>query len=133
GLAEHRDVIHAGVDGLQRYGAGTASVRFICGTFAPHLELERELAELSETGAALTYVSCWNANEAAIPALTDPRTVIISDELNHASIIDAVRLSKPERKTVYKHSDMGELRAALESCEPGQRKLVLTDGVFSME
>ena len=133
GLAGNPDVVAAGVEGLQHYGAGTASVRFICGTFAPHHELERDLAELSATDAALTYVSCWNANEAAIPTLTEARTVIVSDELNHASIIDAVRLAKPERKLVYRHSDMGELREALRSCERGQRKLILTDGVFSME
>jgi glycine C-acetyltransferase len=133
GLAEHPDVVHAGIEGLERYGAGTASVRFICGTFAPHLELERDLAELSATEAALTYVSCWNANEAAIPTLADERTVILSDELNHASIIDAVRLAKPARKERYAHSDMTQLRALLQSCEPGQRKLILTDGVFSME
>jgi glycine C-acetyltransferase len=108
-------------------------VRFICGTFEPHLELERDLAELSATDAALTYVSCWNANEAAIPTLADERTVILSDELNHASIIDAVRLAKPERKARYAHSDMAELRDLLQSCEPRQRKLILTDGVFSME
>ncbi len=133
GLADHPDVVAAGVEGLRRYGAGTASVRFICGTFEPHLELERDLADLSETEAALTYVSCWNANEAVIPTLADPESVIVSDELNHASIIDAVRLSKPEKKLVYKHSDMGDLRDALRSCEKGQRKLILTDGVFSME
>jgi len=133
GLAEHPDVVRAGVEGLERYGAGTASVRFICGTFEPHLELERALAELSETEAALTYVSCWNANEAAIPTLCDERAVVISDELNHASIIDAVRLSKPERKVRYAHSDMGELREALRACDHGQRKIVVTDGVFSME
>ena len=109
GLAEHPDVVRAGIHGLERYGAGTASVRFICGTFAPHLALEHDLAELSATDAALTYVSCWNANEAAIPTLADGTTVILSDELNHASIIDAVRLAKPERK------------------------LIITDGVFSME
>jgi glycine C-acetyltransferase len=108
-------------------------VRFICGTFEPHLELERDLAELSATDAALSYVSCWNANEAVIPTLADERTVILSDELNHASIIDAVRLAKPERKARYAHSDMTELRDLLQSCEPGQRKLILTDGVFSME
>jgi glycine C-acetyltransferase len=108
-------------------------VRFVCGTFEPHLELERELAELVGTDASLTYVSCWNANEAAIPSLTDDQTVILSDELNHASIIDAVRPAKPARKAVFKHSDMGSLRAELESLEPGQRALVLTDGVFSME
>jgi glycine C-acetyltransferase len=133
GLADHPDVVRAGVVGLERYGAGTASVRFICGTFEPHLALERDLADLSETEAALTYGSCWNANEAAIPTLTDERTVIISDELNHASIIDAIRLAKPARKLRYAHSDMGELREALRSCERGQRKLVITDGVFSME
>jgi len=133
GLADHPDVVAAGIEGLQRYGAGTASVRFICGTFAPHLELERELATLSETEAALTYVSCWNANEAAVPTLTDEHTVIISDELNHASIIDAVRLARPERKVRYAHSDMGELRDALRACDRNQRKLVITDGVFSME
>jgi glycine C-acetyltransferase len=126
-------VVEAGIEGLRRYGAGTASVRFICGTFEPHLELERELADLVGTEAALTYVSCWNANEAAIPSLTDENTVILSDELNHASIIDAVRLAKPARKAVYKHSSMDDLRAQLDSLEPGQRALVLTDGVFSME
>jgi glycine C-acetyltransferase len=133
GLADRREVVEAGIEGLRRYGAGTASVRFICGTFEPHLELERELGELVGTEAALTYVSCWNANEAAIPSLTDDSTVILSDELNHASIIDAVRLAKPARKAVYKHSDMDDLRAHLDLLEPGQRALVLTDGVFSME
>ncbi len=133
GLAAHPDVVRAGVDGLARYGAGTASVRFICGTFAAHHELERELAELSGTEAALTYVSCWNANEALIPSLTDANTVILSDELNHASIIDAIRLSKPVRKVLYAHSDMDILRASLRGCDNGQRKLIVTDGVFSME
>ena len=76
GLAAHPEVVRAGIEGLERYGAGTASVRFICGTFAPHHELERKLAELSGTEAALTYVSCWNANEAVIPTLTDDTTVI---------------------------------------------------------
>jgi glycine C-acetyltransferase len=133
GLANHPDVVRAGIEGLERYGAGTASVRFICGTFAPHVELERDLAALSGSETALTYVSCWNANEAVIPTLADERTAIISDELNHASIIDAVRLAKPERKVRYKHSDMGELRDALRACEPEQRKLIVTDGVFSME
>jgi glycine C-acetyltransferase len=133
GLASHPDVVRAGSEGIERYGAGTASVRFICGTFAPHLELERDLAELSGTEAALSYVSCWNANEAAIPTLCDDHTVIVSDELNHASIIDAVRLAKAERTVRYPHSNMTELRDALRACEPGQRKLIVTDGVFSME
>ena len=133
GLAGRPEVVEAGIEGLRRYGAGTASVRFICGTFEPHVELERELAQLVGTEASLTYVSCWNANEACVPSLTDENTVILSDELNHASIIDAARLAKPARKAVYRHSDLDSLRAELESLEPGQRALVITDGVFSME
>jgi glycine C-acetyltransferase len=133
GLASHPAVIEATKDGLDRYGAGTASVRFICGTFEAHHELEAELAGLVGTEAALTYASCWNANEAVIPSLTDENTVLISDELNHASIVDAMRLAKPARKVVFAHSDMDELRAALRSCDPTQRKIVVTDGVFSME
>ena len=133
GLANHPEVVEAGIEGLRRYGAGTASVRFICGTFEPHLELERALADLSGTEAALTYVSCWNANEAVVPTLTDPSTVIFTDELNHASIIDAVRLSKPAGKVIYPHSDTGALREALAAAPREARKLVLTDGVFSME
>ena len=133
GLASHPAVIEATKDGVDRYGAGTASVRFICGTFEPHLELETELAALVGTEAALTYASCWNANEAVIPTLTDETTVLISDELNHASIVDAMRLAKPARKVIYAHSDLDELSAALRACESGQRKIVVTDGVFSME
>jgi glycine C-acetyltransferase len=133
GLAGHPEVVRAGIEGLERYGAGTASVRFICGTFAPHIELERKLAELSGTEAALTYVSCWNANEAVIPTLTDETTVILTDELNHASIIDAVRLSRPAQKVIYPHSDMGALRDGLEAAPRAARKLIVTDGVFSME
>jgi glycine C-acetyltransferase len=133
GLAAHPEVVRAGIEALERYGAGTASVRFICGTFAPHLELERALANISGTEAALTYVSCWNANEAAIPTLTDETTVILTDELNHASIIDAVRLSRPAGKVIYPHSDMSALADALAAAPRDARKLILTDGVFSME
>jgi len=133
GLAGHPEVVKAGIEGLERYGACTASVRFICGTFSPHLELERKLAEISGTETALTYVSCWNANEAVIPSLTDATTVILSDALNHASLIDAIRLSKPASKVVYPHSDMDALREGLEAAPPDARKLVVTDGVFSME
>src|SRR5262249_20955395 len=133
GLAARPEVIEAGIEGLRRYGAGTGSVRFICGTFAPHLELERELAELVGTEASLTYVSCWNANEAVIPSLTDANTVILSDELNHASIVDAIRLARPPQKVIYGHSSMDELKAGLEAASDDARKLVVTDGVFSME
>jgi glycine C-acetyltransferase len=133
GLADHPEVVRAGIEGLERYGAGTASVRFICGTFAPHHELERTLADLSGTEAALTYVSCWNANEAVIPTLTEETSVILTDELNHASIIDAVRLSRPAQKVIYPHSDMTELRDALRAAPRDARKLIVSDGVFSME
>jgi glycine C-acetyltransferase len=133
GLANHPEVVRAGIEGLQRYGAGTASVRFICGTFEAHRDLEAKIAPFAGTEAALSYVSCWNANEAVIPTLTDENTVLLSDALNHASIIDAMRLARPSRKVIYKHSDMAELRAGLQSCAPGQRRLIVTDGVFSME
>ena len=133
GLADRPEVIEAGIEGLRRYGAGTASVRFICGTFEPHLELERDLADFLGTEAALTYVSCWNANEAVIPSLCDASTVLLSDELNHASIVDAMRLAKPQRKVIYPHADMAALQVELAACERGQRKLIVTDGVFSME
>jgi len=133
GLAGHPDVVRAGIEGLERYGAGTASVRFICGTFEPHHELERALADVSGTEAALSYVSCWNANEAVIPSLTDETTVILTDELNHASLIDAIRLSRPAKKVIYPHSDMASLRDALAEAPREARKLIVTDGVFSME
>jgi glycine C-acetyltransferase len=133
GLAGHPEVVRAGIEGLERFGAGTASVRFICGTFEPHLALERALADLSGTEAALTYVSCWNANEACIPSLTDETTVILTDALNHASLIDAIRLSRPASKVIYPHSDMGALRDGLAAAPRDARKLIVTDGVFSME
>ena len=133
GLAAHPEVVGATAEGLERYGNGTASVRFICGTFEPHLRLEEALAELVGTEAALTYSSCWNANEAVIPSLTDEHTVILSDELNHASIVDAIRLARPAQKIVYRHSDMSHLHEALAAAGPERRKLIVTDGVFSME
>jgi glycine C-acetyltransferase len=133
GLASDPEVVEAGIDGLRRYGAGTASVRFICGTFCPHVELEHDLASFTGTEAALTYASCWNANEAVIPTLADQGTALFSDELNHASIVDAMRLARPASKMIYPHADMEALEEALAACEHGLRKLIVTDGVFSME
>ncbi|MDZ7883357.1 MAG: aminotransferase class I/II-fold pyridoxal phosphate-dependent enzyme [Mycobacterium sp.] len=133
GLAADPRVIAASADGLQKYGAGTASVRFICGTFTPHLELEAELAALVGTEAALTFVSCWDANAAAITTLADDRTVVLSDALNHASIIDAVRLSRAGGKVVYPHVDLVALDEALAGLGDWDRRIVVTDGVFSME
>jgi glycine C-acetyltransferase len=132
GLANNPDVIQAGQEALQHYGAGTASVRFICGTFSVHRELEKKLAAFMETEASLSYVSCWNANTGALPVLASEGDVIISDELNHASIIDGVRLSAA-RRLIYKHADMGELEQRLQSSQDAGTRLIVTDGVFSME
>jgi glycine C-acetyltransferase len=132
GLAAAPDVIRAGKEGLDRWGAGTASVRFICGTLAVHLELERALARFVGTGAALTYVSCWTANEGLMPTLLDESDVVISDALNHASIIDSVRLCRAARR-VYPHSDMAGLRTVLSECTSARTRLIVTDGVFSMD
>ena len=114
GLAAHPEVIAAGHAALDSYGAGTASVRFICGLFAPHLELEAALAEFLGTEAALTYTSCWNANHAVLDALCDGGTEVFSDALNHASIIDAIRLARPAAKSIYPHSDLDALAGALD-------------------
>ena len=141
GLANDPEVVQAGIDGLQRYGAGTASVRFICGTFACHEQLERRLADFYEVEAAYTFTSCWNANEAIFPTLCEPGDLILSDELNHASIIDGVRLAavikKGLRKGVFAHNDHDALRAKLEAAradsEVTGQVWVVTDGVFSME
>ncbi len=132
GLSNHRQVIQAGEDTLERYGAGTASVRFICGTFSIHRELEQKLASFLGTEASLSYVSCWNANTGAIPVLAGEQDVIISDELNHASIIDGIRLCKA-RRLIYKHANMKELEDRLKSSKDARNRLIVTDGVFSME
>jgi len=141
GLANHPEVIEAGIKGLRDFGAGTASVRFICGTFSPHEQIERRIADYLGTEASYTFVSCWNANEAIFPTFCEPQDVVISDELNHASIIDGVRLTttikKGITKAVFKHSDMDDLRAKLEEAQSriGDDAVlwVATDGVFSME
>lgn len=133
GLAAHPEVVQAGLAGLTQYGAGTASVRFICGTFAVHEALETALAALLGTEAALTYVSCWNANEAVVPTLVGEGDVILSDALNHASIIDACRLARGAQRLVYQHSDMADLAARLRDSQAARTRLIVTDGVFSME
>ncbi len=132
GLANHPEVIKAGQDALAAYGAGTASVRFICGTFAIHEQIEAALAKLHRTESSLTYVSCWAANTGLIPAISGEQDALISDALNHASLIDGCRMSKA-RRLVYKHSDMAELEAKLKEAKDARRRFVITDGVFSME
>ncbi len=136
GLANEPAVVQAGIQALERYGAGTASVRFICGTFALHRELETALARFVGTEASLSYVSAWNANEALTPTIAREGDFVISDALNHASIIDSVRLAKSITKcttAVYKHSDMDDLREKLRGAKDAKRKIIWTDGVFSME
>jgi glycine C-acetyltransferase len=130
GLADHPDVVEAGIAGLKRYGAGTASVRFICGTFDIHRQLEEKIASVFGFEASLSYVSCWTANEGVIPTIATAGNTIISDELNHASIIDGCRLAAAKRAR-YKHGDMADLEAKLREAEG--TPFIITDGVFSME
>ncbi len=136
GLANHPTVVEAGVQALHEFGAGTASVRFICGTFTVHRELETALARFVGTEAALSYVSAWNANEALTPTIVREGDFVISDALNHASIIDSVRLAKAITKcttAVYKHADLDDLRDKLRAAKSAPRRVIWTDGVFSME
>jgi len=136
GLCSVPEVVRAGKDALDRWGAGTGSVRFICGTFTVHRELEAALAKFVGCEASLTYVSCWNANEGLCPTLLGEHDIVISDQLNHASIIDAIRLAKTITKcqtAVYKHSDMADLEEKLKAAKGARLRLVFTDGIFSME
>lgn len=133
GLACHPTVVTAGIDGLRSRGAGTASVRFICGTVDAHLDLERRIAALVGLPAALTFVSCWNANGALFPAVTRPGDTIISDELNHASIIDSIRQTRGADCRVYAHADPADLVRHLRTAGRDGIRWVVTDGVFSME
>ena len=136
GLSNDPAVVAAGKDALDKYGAGTASVRFICGTFDIHRELESALARFVGTEASLTFVSCWNANEAVPGTLLTADDIIISDQLNHASIIDGLRLAKSITKcqtAVYRHADLAHLEELLRGAADRRVKMVITDGVFSME
>lgn len=133
GLSDEPSVIEAGKQGLDKYGAGTASVRFICGTFDIHRTLEQRIAEFLKTEASLTYVSCWNANTGLFPAICDEGSAILSDELNHASIIDGCRLASKSRRERYKHGDMHDLEEKLKAVQGCSPVVIVTDGVFSME
>jgi len=132
GLANHPALIDAAGEGLRRYGAGTASVRFICGTFDCHEALEEKIAQFLGAEAALSYTSCWNANEGLFPTIAGEGDVIVSDQTNHASIIDAGRLSRAARR-VYGHGDVDDLRRQLGDASDAEVKVVVSDGVFSME
>ncbi len=136
GLCDEPAVIEAGIEGLKRFGAGTASVRFICGTFTIHRELEQALAKFVGTPASMTFVSAWNANEGLTATVVQEGDFIVSDALNHASIIDSMRLAKAITKcttAVYRHGDMTDLRSKLAEARGARRKLIWTDGIFSME
>lgn len=132
GLCNNPEVVEAGVGAYKEYGAGTSSVRFICGTFTLHQALEAKIADFLGLESALTYVSCWNANTGLMPTFLDKEDALISDELNHASIIDGVRMTPANRK-IYKHSDMGQLEQTLKDTASARSRFIITDGVFSME
>ena len=136
GLCDEPSVVKAGIEGLERFGACTGSVRFICGTFTIHRDLENAIAKLVGTEASLSYVSAWNANEGLTATVVEQGDFVVSDALNHASIIDSLRLAKAIAKCttgVYAHSDMSDLEAKLESAKDAKRRIIWTDGVFSME
>jgi len=132
GLADHPAIIEAAEKAERDYGYGLASVRFICGTQDIHRRLEERIAEFFGTEDTILYGSCWNANEGLFQTIALEQDAIISDELNHASIIDGVRLSKA-RKERFKNRDMNELRRALEATKDARNRVLVTDGVFSME
>jgi len=136
GLCNAPEVVAAGKRALDQFGAGTGSVRFICGTFTIHREVEEALARFVGCESSLTYVSCWNANEGLVPTLLGEQDIVISDQLNHASIIDSIRLAKTITKcqtAVYRHSDMADLEDKLKAAKRARLRLIFTDGVFSME
>ncbi len=134
GMSNNPFVVEAGKKALDDYGCGASSVRFICGTFESHKVLEQNIADFLGFESSLTYTSCFSANNAVIPALLNDGDVVISDELNHASIIDGCRLvGKGVLKKVYKHSDMADLEQRLIETKDCGVALVVTDGVFSME
>jgi glycine C-acetyltransferase len=136
GLSAQREVVAAGKAALDRFGAGTASVRFICGTYTIHRALEEACARLVGTEASLSFVSCWNANEAVPGTLLGEDDIVLSDQLNHASIIDGLRLAKAITKCqtgVYRHGDLADLAEKLSAARDRRVRMVITDGVFSME
>lgn len=132
GLADHPRLIEAAKDALDKWGFGMASVRFICGTQEPHKELERKLSEFLGTDDTILYSSCFDANGGLFETLLGAEDAIISDELNHASIIDGVRLSKAKRYR-YKNRDMDDLERQLKDSADARYRLIATDGVFSMD
>ena len=132
GLTTHPRLMEAAKKAIDTHGVGTAAVRSIIGTMDLHQELEARMAKFKHTEATLTFQSGFSSNQAVIQALMEEGDAIISDELNHASIIDGIRLSKASRH-IYKHMDMNDLEAKLKEAQNARTKIVITDGVFSMD
>ena len=132
GLADHPALVAAAKEALDRWGFGMASVRFICGTQEPHKELEAKLSELLGTEDTILYSSCFDANAGLFETLLGPEDAVISDELNHASVIDGIRLCKAKRLR-YKNRDMADLERQLKEAADARYRLIATDGVFSMD
>merc|ERR1719219_2318597 len=131
GLSSHPEVVEAAVEALRSHGAGVSSVRFICGTQDIHKQLESKISEFHGREDSILYPSCFDANAGLFEQICGPEDVILSDELNHASIIDGIRLTK-SRKYRYKHKDMADLEKGLQESQDGRSRLIVTDGVFSM-
>ena len=132
GLADNPDVINAAKDGLDKYGFGMASVRFICGTQNLHKELELKISQFFNSDDTILYTSCFDANGGLFETLLSSKDAVISDSLNHASIIDGIRLCKAQRYR-YINSDMNDLELQLKKAKDARIKLIATDGVFSMD
>ncbi len=132
GLANHPDLIKAAQEAVAQYGFGMASVRFICGTQTPHKQLEQKISEFLGTEDSILYSSCFDANGGLFETILGPEDAVISDALNHASIIDGIRLCKAQRFR-YANNDMNDLQAQLAAASGCRFKLIITDGVFSMD
>lgn len=132
GLADNKEIIQAAKDSLDEYGFGMASVRFICGTLDLHRQLEHKISEFFGTDDTILYTSCFDANGGLFETLLGPEDAIISDALNHASIIDGIRLCKAQRHR-YPNNDMAALEEALQKTQDCRTRLIATDGVFSMD
>jgi len=132
GLANHPQLIQAAKDGVEKWGFGLSSVRFICGTQTIHKTLEKKISQFLQTDDTILYTSCFDANGGLFETLLSPEDVIVSDALNHASIIDGIRLCKAQRHR-YANSNMEELASILKNTQDARTRLIATDGVFSMD
>lgn len=132
GLSGKQELVDIAKQALEKYGFGLSSVRFICGSQTIHQELEAKLASWFHKEAAISFTSCWDANEAAFATLLTDQDAIITDELNHASLIDGIRLCKAERH-IFKHMNMADLEQHLKDTQGKRLRCVVTDGVFSMD